>query len=213
MLTGIKFSSCGHKLISPELADITFSILIMDVFLELLPTLIFSPKAFCRFDLMMLILLTSHLMSFGHSFRSVLIFSKMAIMFRSSRNSIGVPSNTVKRLVKWFNPMGSVNLFRMDKMINTTTYNLEDVIESQSLTTVIGIKSIDGVIIASDSQFTMERSKSLDGSKLFKINDFTIAGMSGFSDQMNILFDKLKQRLANKLFSEDKLKESIEIIL
>ena len=109
--------------------------------------------------------------------------------------------------------MGSVNLFRMDKMINTTTYNLEDVIESQSLTTVIGIKSIDGVIIASDSQFTMERSKSLDGSKLFKINDFTIAGMSGFSDQMNILFDKLKQRLANKLFSEDKLKESIEIIL
>ncbi len=73
--------------------------------------------------------------------------------------------------------------------------------ESESLTTILGIKNKDGIIIASDSQFTGLDGKDF-GSKIFKINDSMILGISGRMDQMAILVKRLEQKFKNKIFSK-----------
>jgi 20S proteasome alpha/beta subunit len=80
-------------------------------------------------------------------------------------------------------------------------YIIEDIaeIEIEPLTTVIGIKSKDGIILASDSQLTAGKMKTLGGSKIFKINNFVALSVAGIVSQMNILANALKQKLGNKI--------------
>lgn len=61
------------------------------------------------------------------------------------------------------------------------------------MTTVIGIKSKDGIILASDSQYTVDKMKILDGSKIIQINNFVALGAAGYVSQMNILADVLNK--------------------
>jgi 20S proteasome alpha/beta subunit len=92
-------------------------------------------------------------------------------------------------------------------------YIIEDTAEIEPLTTVIGIKSKDGIILASDSQFTAERMKFLGGSKIFKINDFVALGAAGSISQMAMLADALKQKLGETIFSDLELRTKIEDVL
>jgi len=73
--------------------------------------------------------------------------------------------------------------------------------EAESLTTILEIKNKDGIIIASDSQFTGLDGKDF-GNKIFKINDSMILGISGRMDQMAILVKRLEQKFKNKIFSK-----------
>src|SRR5688572_16612328 len=81
-------------------------------------------------------------------------------------------------------------------------YIIEDTVELEPLTTVIGIKCNDGIILASDSQFTADKMKFFGGSKLFKINNFVALGAAGNVSQMTMLADALKQKLGENIFSE-----------
>ena len=96
-----------------------------------------------------------------------------------------------------------------------TKYIIEDIpeIEIEPLTTVIGIKSKDGIILASDSQLTAERMKFLGGSKIFKINNFIALGSAGSVSQMNMLADALKQKLGENILSDLELRTNIEDVL
>jgi 20S proteasome alpha/beta subunit len=51
------------------------------------------------------------------------------------------------------------------------------------MTTVIGIKCSDGIVLASDSQFTADKTRSLGGSRIFKVNDSIALGAAGYLDQ------------------------------
>lgn len=92
-----------------------------------------------------------------------------------------------------------------------TTYNPECSIDSEDLTTVLGIKNKEGIIIASDSQFTGLDGKEF-GSKIFKINNSMILGISGRMDQMAILIEKLEQKFCNKIFDKKEV-ESVMLKL
>ena len=80
----------------------------------------------------------------------------------------------------------------------------------EPLTTVVGIKSKDGITLASDSQYTVDRMKILDGSKIIQINNFVALGAAGYVSQMNILADALKQKLGQNTFSDLELRTKIE---
>ena len=69
---------------------------------------------------------------------------------------------------------------RMSNAISTddVKYSTSDE-DIAPLTTVIGIKSVDGIVLASDSQYSTGFTKDLCGSKIFKINRFTALGSSG----------------------------------
>ena len=81
------------------------------------------------------------------------------------------------------------------------------------MTIVIGIRCIDGVILASDSQFTANYRKELRGSKIFAVNKLITLGAAGSVSQMKILLQELKQKLGNTLFSDLHLKRNIEEVL
>ena len=85
--------------------------------------------------------------------------------------------------------------------------------ESDYMTTVVGIKSTNGIVIASDSQFTAVDIKDLQGNKIFKINDFTALGGAGEIGQTKMLVDKLRQELGNELLSDLSLREKVEDVL
>jgi len=59
----------------------------------------------------------------------------------------------------------------------------------------MGIKCNDEIILASDSQLTAEKMKTLGGSKIFKINNFVALGAAGIVSQMNMLADALKTKV------------------
>jgi 20S proteasome alpha/beta subunit len=92
-------------------------------------------------------------------------------------------------------------------------YIIEDIPEIEPLTTVIGIKSMDGIILASDSQLTADKMKTLGGSKIFKINNFVALGAAGIVSQMNMLADALKQKLGNNILSDLELRTKIEDVI
>ena len=60
------------------------------------------------------------------------------------------------------------------------------------MTTVIAIKSKDGIILASDSQGTSSKVKTTI-KKVFKINSHAGIGASGDSSQIELFVDELKQ--------------------
>lgn len=85
----------------------------------------------------------------------------------------------------------------------------------QDMTTVIAIKSIDGIVIASDSQSTsMPYAKNLEVSKIFKINNSIGIGTAGDENNIKILVESLKQNLGQEEFdSEPILRKKIDDIL
>ena len=68
----------------------------------------------------------------------------------------------------------------------------------KSMTTVISIKSKDGIILASDSQGTSSKVKTTI-KKVFKINSHAGIGASGDNSQIELFVDELKQHFRMKL--------------
>ena len=66
------------------------------------------------------------------------------------------------------------------------------------MTTVISIKSKDGIILASDSQGTSSKVKTTI-KKVFKINNHAGIGASGDSSHMELFVDELRQNLQSEL--------------
>jgi 20S proteasome alpha/beta subunit len=83
----------------------------------------------------------------------------------------------------------------------------------EPLTTVIGIKCIDGIVIASDSQATSksQRTKTLGVSKIFQINDSSLLGGSGDGGHIKILVEELKEVLSRGKFNNrKKFRDTVE---
>lgn len=79
------------------------------------------------------------------------------------------------------------------------------------LTTALGIKCDDGIVMASDSQSTSKtgRTKSLDSTKILQINKFI--GMTGSGDAYHIktVAEEAKKRFWEKKFSQMDLEKSL----
>lgn len=73
------------------------------------------------------------------------------------------------------------------------------------MTTVLSIKSKDGIILASDSQGTSSKIKTTN-KKLFKINKHVGIGASGDNSQIELFVDELKQNLQNEIELESEFK-------
>ena len=73
------------------------------------------------------------------------------------------------------------------------------------MTTVLSIKSKDGVILASDSQGTSSKIKT-PVKKVFKINNHVGIGASGDSSQIELFVDELKQNFQNEIELESEFK-------
>ena len=73
------------------------------------------------------------------------------------------------------------------------------------MTTVLSIKSTDGIILASDSQGTSSKIKTIV-KKVFKINNHMGIGTSGDSSQIELLVDELKQNFQNEIELESEFK-------
>ena len=75
----------------------------------------------------------------------------------------------------------------------------------ESMTTVLAIKSKDGIILASDSQGTASKIKTTI-KKLYKINNQVGIGASGDSSQIELYVDELKQNFQNEIESESEFR-------
>lgn len=73
------------------------------------------------------------------------------------------------------------------------------------MTTVLAIKSKDGIILASDSQGTSSKIKT-SVKKIFKINDRVGIGTSGDSSQIELFVDEIKQNFQNEIELESEFK-------
>lgn len=73
------------------------------------------------------------------------------------------------------------------------------------MTTVVCIKSNNGIVLASDSQGTTSKIKTTT-KKLFKINNHVGIGASGDSSQIELLVDELKQNFQNEIELESEFK-------
>ncbi|HSA75116.1 MAG TPA: hypothetical protein VLE21_02900 [Candidatus Nitrosocosmicus sp.] len=73
------------------------------------------------------------------------------------------------------------------------------------MTTVLSIKSKDGIILASDSQGTSSKIKT-PVKKVFKINNHVGIGASGDSSQIELFVDELKQNFQNEIELESEFK-------
>ncbi|MDN5846695.1 MAG: hypothetical protein L0H53_10530, partial [Candidatus Nitrosocosmicus sp.] len=71
------------------------------------------------------------------------------------------------------------------------------------MTTVIGIKCTDGIIIASDSQATSPSMKNMEESKIFKISDSICIGASGDIRHIKILVEKLKKDIGELVYNNE----------
>jgi 20S proteasome alpha/beta subunit len=82
------------------------------------------------------------------------------------------------------------------------------------MTTIIGIKCKDGIVLASDSQATSPIMKNMQVSKIFQINHNIGIGTSGSEPSIKVLVESLQQSITlEDLESEQKLKEKTESIL
>ncbi len=97
----------------------------------------------------------------------------------------------------------------MDNTLDDIKSITEDIAETEPLTTVVGIKSKDGIVIASESLFSGEMTKTV-GSKIYKINQYSVMGIAGILSQMNLLVEKLQQRLGDNTFSKDDFEINVE---
>lgn|GEM_PF-1286487 len=86
----------------------------------------------------------------------------------------------------------------------------------KTMTTVVGIKSVDGIILASDSQGTSsgDGMKDLEISKIFQINESIGVGAAGDVGQIRVLVDELKKHFERSKFrTELDLRQTLDDIL
>lgn len=83
----------------------------------------------------------------------------------------------------------------------------------QAMTTVVGIKSTDGIVLSSDSQWTSYPIKDFAISKIFRINDSMGLGVSGTSFYIKILVEELQKIIIDKSTTELGLRKNIDNIL
>ena len=79
------------------------------------------------------------------------------------------------------------------------------------MTTVISIKSKDGIVLASDSQGTSSKVKTTI-KKVFKINSHAGIGASGDSSQIELFVDELKQNLQNEIELESGFRTQMYVL-
>jgi 20S proteasome alpha/beta subunit len=85
---------------------------------------------------------------------------------------------------------------------------------NKTMTTVVAIKSSDGIILASDSQGTNNTMKDLEISKIFRINDSIGVGAAGDIGHIGVLIDKLKEQLEPRKFkTELELRHTVDDII
>jgi 20S proteasome alpha/beta subunit len=83
----------------------------------------------------------------------------------------------------------------------------------EQLTTIIAIRCPDGIVIASDSQTTELRTKTLDVTKVSLANDFMAVGGSGDADNIRLFIEHLKQEFAQASPTEPEFRAKIENLL
>jgi 20S proteasome alpha/beta subunit len=86
--------------------------------------------------------------------------------------------------------------------------------ENEIVTTVIGIRSLDGIVFASDSQATSKsrKYKSIGVTKIFKVNDFVALAGSGDSDHVKRVVEEIKisfDNPTNQSTFQEKLESAI----
>lgn len=85
----------------------------------------------------------------------------------------------------------------------------------EPMTTLIGIKCVDGIVMASDSQAThrVERTKTLGATKIFIINNFMTVGGAGNAYDIKLLVEELEKQFSKQPLSEDDTRELIRRIV
>jgi 20S proteasome alpha/beta subunit len=110
----------------------------------------------------------------------------------------------------------TLNLRRLDLEQNISLKYIETSQNDNNkpMTTVVAIKSSDGIILASDSQGTNNTIKDLEISKIFRINDSIGVGAAGDIGHIRVLIDKLKEQLEPRKFkTELELRHTIDDII
>ena len=88
--------------------------------------------------------------------------------------------------------------------------NLMD--EEEPLTTIVGLKCTDGIVMASDSQATVrdDKTKILGVTKIFNINNFMAVGGSGDADNVTLFVENLIGEFPQMLATEGVLRDKIQ---
>jgi len=84
------------------------------------------------------------------------------------------------------------------------------------LTTVIGIKTLapsDGLVLCSDSQLGSGDLVDLEGTKLFKLNDYAAIGCAGDIAEAQMLIEELQIELKDELLDRRELRKRVENVL
>ncbi|MDQ6866300.1 MAG: hypothetical protein M3044_21040 [Thermoproteota archaeon] len=87
--------------------------------------------------------------------------------------------------------------------------------EIEPLTTALGIKCNEAIVLASDSQSTAKtgNSKNLDATKIIQINKFIGMTGSGDSYHLKLIADEAKERFGEKKFSQTELEKSLNTMM
>jgi len=83
----------------------------------------------------------------------------------------------------------------------------------EPLTTVIGIKSKDGIVLAADSQATMDLAKHLQADKILQVNKLSALAGAGKGEHVKKLWRVLQKRISNRSFNDDQLIDNTQSIL
>jgi 20S proteasome alpha/beta subunit len=100
-------------------------------------------------------------------------------------------------------------------VLETDYINLIKQNKEKQLTTIVGIKCKDGVVISSDSQASGEVIKNLGVSKIFKINNNIGLGCAGTASHIKKLVKEIEKRMNGntKLETKDDFKKELEHIV
>lgn len=85
--------------------------------------------------------------------------------------------------------------------------------DSEPLTTIIAIRHAGGVVIASDSQATEGKMKTLGVTKIFVVNGFMAVGGSGDADNVRLFVERAKAEFTEVSRSEGEFREKIQMFL
>jgi proteasome beta subunit len=82
--------------------------------------------------------------------------------------------------------------------------------ETEPLTTILAIKCPNGIVLASDSQATEGKMKTLGVTKIFLLNDFIALGGSGDAYNIRLFMDAVKQEFTQISATETEFREKIQ---
>jgi 20S proteasome alpha/beta subunit len=87
------------------------------------------------------------------------------------------------------------------------------VTDEEPLTTIIAVRCPDGVVIASDSQATEAKMKTLGVTKVSILNNIIAVGGSGDADDIRLCIEHLKQEFTQVSFTESEFRDKIQHLL